>query len=197
MCQLLESISLKEGTIERLHYHQERMDRTFYSLFNKRAPFIGEILKNTLLPSSGHHKIRIIYSKNEIITEIAPWKMPDINSLRIVFSNKILYDYKYSDRSALASLFDQRQYCDDILIIKNGQVTDTSYCNVMLFDGKKWVTPMQPLLKGTVRQCLLDQCLITEDDISFTALNRYKKIKLINAMMGVDGPEISIENIIV
>lgn len=169
----------------------------FYNLFGKRAPYIGDILEKTNLPSYGHYKIRILYTEDEFVTETVQWTMPNINSLRIVFSDTITYEYKYSNRTAIATLFEQREYCNDILIIKNGQVCDTSYCNVMLFDGKKWVTPMQPLLKGTVRQYLLDQCLITEDDISFTELFRYKKIKLINAMMGVDGPEIPIENIIV
>lgn len=197
MCQLLESISLREGAIERLHYHQQRMDKACANLFNKRAPYIGNILQEIPLPSTGHHKIRVLYSENQIATEIVSWKMPVINSLRVVFSDQISYGYKYSDRSVIDSLFEQRGHCDDILIIKNGQVSDTSYCNIILFDGRKWVTPLQPLLKGTVRQYLLDQSLLTEDDISFTDLYRYKKVKLINAMMGFDGPEIPLENITV
>ena len=37
---------------------------------------------------------------------------------------------------------------DEILITRNGLLTDTSIANIALFNGKEWHTPKHPLLKG-------------------------------------------------
>ncbi len=46
------------------------------------------------------------------------------------------------------------------LCVKNGLVTDCTIGNLVFFDGTGWVTPDQPLLKGTKRQALLDRKLV-------------------------------------
>ena len=69
------------------------------------------------------------------------------------------YDLKYFDRKIFDDL-KKNIKADDILIIKNGFITDTSIANILFFDGKKWITPKKPLLKGTVRERLLRMKLI-------------------------------------
>lgn len=64
-----------------------------------------------------------------------------------------------------------------------GLLTDTSYSNIALFDGCHWVTPRQPLLRGTMRQSLLDDGVLTEQDIKAEDWNRYRQVSLVNAMM--------------
>ena len=62
----------------------------------------------------------------------------------------------------LNSLFQIRQDKDDILIVKNGLLTDTSIANIALYDGNDWYTPLHPLLKGTKRAELLDKGVLKE-----------------------------------
>lgn len=64
-----------------------------------------------------------------------------------------------------------------------GLLTDTSYSNITLFDGSRWVTPRQPLLRGTMRQSLLDDGVLAEQDIKAEDWNSFRQVSLINAMM--------------
>ena len=80
----------------------------------------------------------------------------------------------------------KKKEADDILIIKNELVTDTSIANIAFFDGKKWLTPKTPLLKGVTRTRLLDNSEIFEADIHFRELKKYKKVALLNAMIDFD-----------
>lgn len=70
-----------------------------------------------------------------------------------------------------------------MLIVKNGLVTDTSFCNVLFFNGKHWLTPEQPLLRGTRRAALLDQEQIRTAVIGVEDLHYFTKVRLINAMI--------------
>ncbi len=70
--------------------------------------------------------------------------------------------------------------------MKNGFVTDTSYANIVFWDGGKWITPTSPLLHGTARDRLLDSNQITEAEIAIDDLKNYSKAKIINAMIDMD-----------
>ena len=91
----------------------------------------------------------------------------EIRSLRLVAADDELdYHLKYADRSALARLLQRRDDCDEILIVRDGAITDTSYSNVAFFDGRKYVTPDTFLLNGTRRQYLLGTGVLTERRIT-------------------------------
>ena len=96
------------------------------------------------------------------------------------------YRLKYADRTELDQLFLKRGEADDILIIQNGLVTDTSIANIAFFDGDKWITPKEPLLKGTTRARLLDEKKIFEQDIKIADLGKFTEFALMNAMIGFD-----------
>ena len=93
------------------------------------------------------------------------------------------YHLKYADRSIFDALLQKRGSADEILIVKNGLITDTSYTNVVLFDGNQYVTPKSPLLKGTQRAYLLKTGKIIEKEIAVEQLSIYQSVFLINAMM--------------
>jgi 4-amino-4-deoxychorismate lyase len=80
-------------------------------------------------------------------------------------------------------MFDKKGLADDVLIVKNGWITDTSFANILFFDGKRWLTPEKPLLKGTQRENLLRQGLIFQANISPASLPDFSKARLINAMI--------------
>ncbi|HEY6915657.1 MAG TPA: aminotransferase class IV, partial [Paludibacter sp.] len=67
--------------------------------------------------------------------------------------------------------------------VKNGLLTDTSYCNIALYDGQNWFTPRVPLLYGVNRAELLLEEKLIEKDIAVEELKSYEKIALFNAMI--------------
>ncbi|HNW89691.1 MAG TPA: aminotransferase class IV [Bacteroidales bacterium] len=131
----------------------------------------------------GKYKCRVIYAENIESVEIIPYLKRQIKSLKLVNGNDITYHHKFLDRQDIERLYEQRGHCDDILIIKNGLLTDTSFCNIALFNGNSWYTPEHPLLMGTKRQKLLDEKKIISKVLQAKELNNYSKICLFNALI--------------
>lgn len=198
MFRLIESIRLKDGECFNLHYHQQRMNESVELLSGIENKIqLDVLLQKQNLPGSGKFKCRIVYSDIGVVEiGVTPYSARAINSLKIIYNNAIDYSLKFEDRTALNNLFTQRNKCDDILIVKNGFVTDASYSNVVFYDGLRWITPTQPLLKGTMRQYLLDSGVIHEDAIRIDQIPLFKKVKLINALLGFEGPELSVSQIV-
>jgi 4-amino-4-deoxychorismate lyase len=158
---------------------------------------ISNLISNQASSLKALHKCRIIYGNEVVKTEFLPYTPKPIHSLKIVEENLIDYSLKYENRNQINKLFLQRQQCDDILIIKNGFVSDTSYCNIIFYDGEKYFTPTTALLKGCKRQSLLNKGIIQEDEIRLTDIRLFKKAILINSMIELeDNFEIPIQNII-
>ncbi len=159
------------------------MRATREALLSAPAPMhLEEHMQIPTYASQGLFKCRVLYSYDIQQIDFVRYEKKQIQSLKLVYDNHIDYRYKYADRSGIAALFAQREDCDDILIVKKGEITDTSYCNIIFYDGHRWVTPMHPLLKGIQRQKLLDEHLITATDIGEADLNNYTCFKLINAL---------------
>lgn len=197
MSRLIESIKLDNGRFHRLHFHQLRMDKALFDLLKiKNEVNLTSILSQQKFPKSGLFKCRVIYSSQIERIEFVPYETKSIQSLKVVHDSEIEYSHKYEDRSKLNALFEQRQFCDDILIVKNGFVTDSSFSNILFFDGYKWITPKTPLLKGTMRQFLLEAAEIKEETITIQNVPSFKSFRLINAMLGFDGPEIEVSKIV-
>jgi 4-amino-4-deoxychorismate lyase len=86
------------------------------------------------------------------------------------------------DRTVFNDAFAKRGECVDVLIVKNGFLTDTSYCNIALFDGEDWVTPLTPLIQGVTRAQLLEEGKLIVKDIKLEELMNFQKIALFNAL---------------
>ncbi|MGD1946112.1 MAG: aminotransferase class IV [Croceivirga sp.] len=87
------------------------------------------------------------------------------------------------EREPIHALYALKGNCDDVLIVKQGHITDSSYANIIFWDGKTWYTPSTYLLKGTKRSQLLHDGLIRETPIELNDLERYQGFQLINAML--------------
>ncbi len=96
------------------------------------------------------------------------------------------YHFKYADRTPLLQLLELRGACDDVLIVRHGEITDTSYSNILLFDGTRYVTPRASLLNGTKRRRLLEEGRIEEAAIRPSDLPRFQTLHLINAMLDIE-----------
>jgi len=184
MCQLVESLKLKNGVIQHISYHQKRLDRAIDELFPEAKKIdLAGIISIPEKCHSGVYKVRVLYGHSVDKIEIEPYVFRKIQSLKIVYHESIDYHLKYSNRQILNELFALRGNCDDIIVIKNGFVTDSFAANLLFFDGEKWLTPETSLLKGTKRQFLLDQGIISEAEIRETDIRNYQKVGLINAMI--------------
>lgn len=181
MCLLFESIRVTDGQLLNLPYHQQRVAKW------SNANLATYINNNANYPSTGTHKLRITYRKDGIYGHsIEPYTPRIVESLRLTIEDNIDYEKKFNDRTVFDNLMARRGDCDDILIIKNGIVTDTSFANIVFFDGQNWVTPETPLLEGTCRARLIDQNIITPRVIMPTDLTLFSKFMIINSMLDFD-----------
>ena len=182
MCPFIETIRIEDGKIYNINYHTERCNRTRAAFWQDVADIdLGEFISPQSL--EGIWKCRIVYGKAiEEITYV-PYQRRKVSSLRLVTSDTIDYTYKSAHREELNALYAQKGMADDILIVRNGYLTDTSIANVALYDGDTWFTPAHPLLRGTKRSEFLDRQLIVEKDIPQICLKDYSHIMLFNAMI--------------
>ncbi len=195
MCQLLESIYLNNGKFRNLDYHQERMNKSSQTLFGTNSPELVVSLANKIIPSSGLFKVRISYDTIIRSIELVEYQIKPITSLKLVYDNQISYDHKFSDRVRVEKLLEQRKDADEILIVKNGLITDASYANIIFKKENRWFTPNTYLLNGVMRQALLNNKSIEVADINQINFREYESCKLINAMLGINASEIHIEAI--
>ncbi len=184
MSRLLETLCIENGQIRLLPYHAARMQRSRRELLKLTIPLD---LQAALLPllsdfQEGLYKCRVLYEREIEEINILPYQRPQISFLKKVCSDSIDYAHKYEERAALHALYQQKEACDDILIIKNGWVTDTYIGNLLLFDGEHWYTPDKPLLRGVQRQYLLDRGRIRTAAIRERELSSFQAFKFINAL---------------
>lgn len=197
MSLLIESIRLHDGQFHNLFYHEQRMARALRSLFRKNEPVhLEEFLFNAPFPTDGLYKCRVVYDAQSMRKEFVSYEARKIRTVKIVEDDNISYPFKYADRDAINRLFAQRGTCDDVLIVRQGKVTDCSYSNIVFRRGNAWVTPSMPLLEGTMRQQLIDQNKIEAREIEKSDIRSFASFKLINAMLRFDGPEIDVSNIV-
>lgn len=193
MYRLIESIKVINGHFENIYFHNLRLNNARADLWNcgKKINISHEVVVPPDV-CQGLYKCRILYSAKIEKVEFIPYRLPEIRSLKLIKDDGIVYNYKFEDRARIASLFDQRNPCDDILIVKNDCLTDTSFCNVVLYDGGKYYTPSTPLLNGTKRQLLVAENKVIEKMIKATELHQFQSIFLVNAMIDVED-EVCIE----
>lgn len=196
MCRLLETIRVENGVPVNLEYHQRRVDRSRKALFGETDRLELSMLMPPDQPGTGIFKWRVIYSRVIHETTIEPYLPKKIRSLQMVRNDLAGYPFKYLDRTLINEMLAQKGSCDDILVIRNGLVTDASYANIVFLFGKSWVTPRNPLLPGTCRERLLETGTICEAEISETDLHMFKSASLINAMLEPGETVINMKDII-
>jgi len=173
--KFIETLLITEK-IENVDLHNERMNNTRYDFFK-----LPPIDLRDFIELKKHKRVRVTYSKSIEKIEYFELKKREFKTFKIVHSD-IDYSYKYANRDTLNAL--KPENVDEVIIIKNSFVTDTTISNLAFFDGKKWLTPKTPLLKGTKREELLRKDFLTEAEIKEKDLKNFKKIAMINAVIG-------------
>lgn len=185
MFPFVETLSSQGGVVRNLPLHEARLNATCQYFWNEKewvdlTPYVAQIPHSTC-----QLKVRILYDEKGVQNvSFEPYRRRSIGSLRLLFSDTIEYRFKSTQREALQWLFEQRDGCDDVLIVRNGLLTDTSFSNIALFDGGAWYTPAEPLLEGTMRASLLKEGKLRERDIAASELLSYQKLMLLNALNG-------------
>ena len=174
-----ETVKCEDYEIFNLEYHNKRVANTIGLNINLQEyiyPLSEELLR-----------CKVTYNDFEVLNvEYFPYKKRDITTFKLIFDDEISYSKKYLNRENLDSLFSRKEDCDEIIIIKNGVVTDTSIANIAIFYENKWITSKNCLLNGTTKQRLLDSKFLVEKDISVKMLKKASQIALMNAMIDFD-----------
>lgn len=178
---LLETIKLEDGQIHNLHYHQNRCTKSRQILFNSSD--VLELSSIINAPKAGLYRCRILYGKTLHSIDYIPYIPKKIQTLRIIPSD-IDYSLKYANRDTLNALLESNKDVDEVIIEKNGYLSDTTISNIAFFDGEQWFTPKKPLLEGTMRAKLIDEGFLHTKDIKREDLYHYSQVALMNAMIG-------------
>lgn len=185
MCRLIESICILDGRIRNLEYHQQRMDEARLELLKTTSELsLVDGLSHIGFRKYGKFKLRIAYSNEIEKIELLPYTLREIHSFELIEAPDIDYRFKKEDRSVFETL-KMQTLAAEIIITKNGWLTDTSYSNLVFKAGNEWFTPASPLLKGTMRSSLLDKGEIKEIPISKSDLKDFEGFKMINAMISL------------
>jgi len=193
---LFETIQIVNGKLCNINAHNERFNRARNELFGlKNHIDLTEHIKIPGHLNKGIIKCRVLYSESIYSIEFLPYIRKKVTTLQMINADGLEYSYKYLDRTDLDNILKSVK-TDEIIIVKSGRITDTSFSNIILYDGSKWITPSDYLLNGTCRSTLLKSKRIICGDVYAKDIRRYRYIKLINAMNNMDDNEpIPIRNI--
>ena len=178
---LLETIKIENGEVFNLHYHQKRFDKSRLDLFGDTT--VINLSTAIEAPKKELYRCRILYDTQIRSIEYIPYRAKVIRTLKVVPAT-IEYPYKYANRESFNTLLQKHPDFDEIIIEKDGLITDTTISNLAFYDGVQWLTPANPLLPGTMRAKLLDEKVIFEAPIQKKDLKKYTHVALMNAMIG-------------
>lgn len=187
MYPYIETICLIDGKLRNLRFHNRRMNLTRKMIFGS-LNFID--LQNCIQISenfrTGKYKVRVLYTQDIIDIQIHKYQIVPIETLKAVeMRQDFTYFYKSSQRQYFATLLNEHN-CNDLILMRNRVLTDTTYTNLIFFDGARWFSPKQCLLAGCMRQALLEEGKIELATIRLDDLKSFRSFKRINAMMNFD-----------
>lgn len=174
-----ETIKCDDQEVYNLEYHKKRIAST-----------IGiniQLEEYIYPPTNDLLKCKVVYDETGILDiNYVPYEKKEINSFKLVYDDFIAYSKKSVDRTALDKLYLQKEKNDEIIIVKNNLITDTSIANIAIYYDNNWFTPKTPLLFGTTRQRYIDSGILKEKDLEIDSLHKAEKIALLNAMIDFD-----------
>lgn len=184
MSRFIESIKIEDQEIFNLDLHQKRVDATF-SFFGKDETLdIGKIFEDLKLEEDGLYKLRIVYDLDKkFSSRMIPYAYSQKTEFALVVNNTLDYSYKFEDRKVF-DLMKNKAKSEEIIIVKNNHITDSSYANLLFLKDKQWYTPNTYLLNGVQRQQLLKTKKVKETDINLQNLKTFSHFQMVNAMIG-------------
>jgi 4-amino-4-deoxychorismate lyase len=182
MCLCIETIRVEHGKVCHLDDHQSRFDQTRRELFPDAPPIpLHEVIPATF-PDDGRYKLRLVYGRDVQQVTVERYIRRSIRLLGCVVADDIDYHRKWADRRELELLRESRPDADDIIIVRRGLVTDSSYSNLAFLGDSGWVTPSEPLLDGTARSRLVREGAMQCRPIAVSELYSFSHVSLVNAL---------------
>ncbi|PTT32946.1 aminodeoxychorismate lyase, partial [Chryseobacterium sp. HMWF028] len=140
MSQFIESIKVEDQEIFLLDLHQKRVNQTFSHFGKEDSIDLAKIYKNLQHDEDGLFKLRIAYDLDKRIrTQMIPYAIPEIQDFKLVENNSFDYSFKFEDRKELDKM-KMKAKAEEIIIVKNNHITDTSFSNILFLKGKDWFT---------------------------------------------------------
>lgn len=184
---LFETIRCENRTLQNLEYHNKRFNSSRHEVYENSQ--ILDLEEGITIPDwvgEGIYRCRVSYDEKIQKIEFFEYQYKHPKRIKLIEDASIDYHLKYENRLIFNAYLADNKDFDDILFLQNGFLTDTTYTNLVLFDGKHWITPKTYLLNGTKRQYLLDNQFIKEQSVSVNDLSKFSKIGFINAMRGIE-----------
>ncbi len=189
MFPLFETIAVENYKPKLLEYHQQRMDSSFLELFHQINPFsLSKLFLELNIKSNGLLKWKVEYSCDGCVSFVTPYFSRPISRVKFVEVNPDFdYSMKFCNRDYFDRLKKDNPGYDELVLLKNGKLTDSTFSNIVLEDHAKGLlcTPSTPLLNGTQRQYLLDNKTIIEFPVSIHQLYEFSRMYFINAMLDI------------
>ncbi|WP_204319021.1 aminotransferase class IV family protein [Pelistega ratti] len=187
---LFETIAIEKGQVCNIEAHQYRYEQSVREYYSSSYSSINYLnlrqIIDASLPSSLHTeallRCRLDYNHQSYQIQFFHYQRKVYHHFLPIICDDIDYHLKLTDRALLSTLLTQKGAADEIMIIKQGYVTDCSIGNLIFRKGSQWFTPNTPLLKGTMRQTLLNTNKLIEIPIRLEDLTEYEEIRLINAL---------------
>lgn len=183
MSLLVESIKILNGRVYNLPLHEERINASRGRLFGLIEPIglrryieIPEGFRNGLV------KCRVLYDQKIQEVSFQSYSLRRIQSIKVIEGHDIFYPDKLVDRKPLDDLYAQKGRCDEIIITRDGYLTDAYYYNIVCVKNNHYFTPKSPLLSGVMREFLIRKGKISPIDIHRDELMTFDQIHLINAL---------------
>ena len=186
MSQFIESIKIEDQEVFLLELHQKRVNATFAHFGMENSIDLAKITKDLKIDEDGFFKLRIVYDLNRNYkTQLIPYAVAEIDSFQLVENNTYDYAFKFEDRKEFERMKTKAK-TEEIIIVKNNCITDTSYTNLLFLKDEKWYTPSTYLLNGVMRQHLLATKKIKETEITLQNIKEFTHFQLINSMNDFD-----------
>lgn len=186
MSRFIESIKIEDQKAFLLDLHQKRVNQTFAHFGKEGSINLAKIFKNLEHDEDGLYKLRIVYDLDKkFTTQLIPYAIPEIENFQLVENNSYDYSFKFEDRKEFERM-KAKAKTEEIIVVKNNHITDTSYTNILFLKGKEWFTPTTYLLNGVMRQHLLHEKKIKETEITLQNIKEFSHFQLINAMNDFD-----------
>jgi 4-amino-4-deoxychorismate lyase len=194
MFQLFETINITDNSIINPELHLTRVHRSSSALWGESAAARIENLFSFLevndlkwLELISQYKLKIIYDSKNVEYEITKYVRRKIDEVFLIENNEISYPHKFTDRAEFEKMRmgitkSNPNKNFELLIVKNGLITDSTFSNLVFQKGDLLVTPDDCLLEGTKRSLYLKKGLIRASRIKAEDLNNFESVHFINSM---------------
>ncbi len=181
----LETVCIKNNVPQHINAHLQRMRETARH-YGFQAPELPDLTAHIPMELRDKKvKCSITYREEILQITFTDYVAKKINSLKLVDSD-VQYAFKFSDRSVLNDLLQKKGICDEILIVQDNCITDTTISNVVFKKGTDFFTSDTFLLNGVKRRRLLQENKIKEMRITTDILYNFESVFFINAMLDIE-----------